>query len=305
MNNEVLLEAFNKKLYPVEVDETDHQKVKRCMAQERAKVELKYVLDAISGKRLPVAQIRSDYLQRASSKFGGFISSNLSVDALMLRSIFDDPGSYKTLRVSVDRVTEVEAVEARETPDGRTVHVRKQSATKEPTSFGELVLVLAGWLTAVEVAIDSKVGAIWPTSQKYLAYLSKVLLTSGEAACLAVDKSFRKRLSTLSHRLSQMENKSYSESVGMVLSRVEEFAATDLVCLSALKPLPTRSGSGQAPESRVASTTSGERGRSGKCKFFKEECPYLPKKKCIFFPWQHDSKSQGSKVDGPGKRKRE
>ncbi|KAF4648492.1 hypothetical protein FOL47_003159, partial [Perkinsus chesapeaki] len=135
-----------------------------------------------------------------------------------------------------------------------------------------------------------------------LAYLSKVL-TSGEAASLAVDKSFIERPSTLSHRIRQIESKSYTERAGMVLSRVEDFEVTELICLSALKPPPARSGPVQAPESRAGSTPTGERARSGKWKFFKEESPYLPKNKCILFPSQHDFKPQARNPEGPGKRK--
>ncbi|KAF4649439.1 hypothetical protein FOZ61_001343, partial [Perkinsus olseni] len=111
LNNETLLSSFNKKLYAEEENETEHQKVKRCMAQERAKVELRSVLDSLSGKRVPVAQVRADYLTRASSKFGGFLSSNLTIDPVMLRSVFDDPGAFKQLRVSADQVMEEESVE--------------------------------------------------------------------------------------------------------------------------------------------------------------------------------------------------
>ncbi|KAF4648192.1 hypothetical protein FOL47_003613, partial [Perkinsus chesapeaki] len=81
-----------------------------------------------------------------------------------------------------------------------------------------------------------------------VCYLAKVYMMSGDSVCLRVERNFRGRLGVLAHQLAAKENMSYTEAVVSVLSRAEEFATSDLCCISAMS---SRAASGIPVQWRV------------------------------------------------------
>ncbi|KAF4648700.1 hypothetical protein FOL46_002594 [Perkinsus olseni] len=152
LSNDTPLTAFNTRFSPVDAEATEDQRVAREVALMRVKGELRTVADSASGKRVPPAKVRTEFLTRSAARFGGSLTNNLLVDSPMLAAILLDPGVYRSLRIPCDQAETQESTETRERLDGESVQVKIRPGSREPRSFSELTFALCGWLVAVEVA---------------------------------------------------------------------------------------------------------------------------------------------------------
>ncbi|KAF4686695.1 hypothetical protein FOZ60_004974 [Perkinsus olseni] len=234
---EELLAKFLEKVAPKAEVETDQMSLQRSMLRARARGELLRVCDNLKGKKQPVEQVKGDYLVKATSRYGGFLSSHLTVGQDVLTKVMTDPGVYQELKFHQDGP--IESIDDQPQSDGDDGDQGKKGRAgpsssargRSPASLGELLVALLPLLVAIDVSTAERRGNL---VAEYVVFLCNISILYGEDCAIRLDKSYRRRLSVLAHKAAREGDMTYLAGVAQSLSRASELCGADMVAMGAM-----------------------------------------------------------------------